>query len=347
MANEEQWQKIVKITAIIISIIAVTFILKTLKGIFVPLVFAIFLTYLFAPFIELLAKIKIPRIVSLFVVLGIISLIGTLGAQILIINIKEFIQFWPSIENKLFTDVAGFLKNYFNIDTTNILSILQSQKITDLFSSFLNRSFLFVGQFALTLLILIFIYLSYHNYPKLIKRAFARKQAKEIFVVLLNINQQIIKYIMIKTLISAGTGVLTGIACAVLGIRFAVLWGFLAFLLNYIPYIGSIVAVIFPILLSIFQFPHSYTPVFAAVSLLVIQFVIGSYLDPEMMGNRFNLSPILIIISLFFWSYVWGVIGAFLAVPIVAVIKIVLQNRYELGRGLFFLPKHNFLQRNK
>jgi len=241
-------------------------------------------------------------------------------------NIKEFVQYWPTVENKLFTSIGVFLKNYFNIDTTSLLSIFQSQKISDLLSSFVNRGFSFLGQFVLTLLILIFIYLSYHNYPKLIKKAFDRKRAFEIFGVLENINKQIISYIMIKTLISAGTGTLTGVACAVLGIKFPVLWGFLAFLLNYIPYIGSIVAVVFPILLSLFQFPHSYTPAIAAVCLFVIQFFMGSYLDPEMMGNKFNLSPILIIVSLFFWSYVWGIIGAFLAVPILAVIKIIIQN---------------------
>jgi AI-2 transport protein TqsA len=326
MSNDEGLNKIAKFTALLITTIAIVFILKTLSGIFIPIVVAIFLTYLFAPLVELLAKIKVPRVLSLFILLGIIGLLGTLFAQILAQNIREFMQFWPTVENKLFTSIGLFLKNYFNIDTTNLFSILKSQKISDLLSSFVNRGFSFLGQFVLTLLILIFIYLSYHNYPKLIKKAFNRKRAVEIFGVLENINKQIISYILIKTLISAGTGILTGVACAVLGIKFPVLWGFLAFLLNYIPYIGSIVAVIFPILLSLFQFPHSYTPAIAAVCLLVIQFFMGSYLDPEMMGNKFNLSPILIIVSLFFWSYVWGVIGAFLAVPILAVIKIVIQN---------------------
>ena len=326
MANDEGLNKIAKFTALLICTIALVFVLKTLSGIFIPIVVAVFLTYLFAPVVELLAKIKIPRVLSLFILLGIISLLGALFSQILVQNIKEFVQYWPTVENKLFTSIGVFLKNYFNIDTTSLLSIFQSQKISDLLSSFVNRGFSFLGQFVLTLLILIFIYLSYHNYPKLIKKAFDRKRAFDIFGVLENINKQIISYIMIKTLISAGTGTLTGVACAVLGIKFPVLWGFLAFLLNYIPYIGSIVAVVFPILLSLFQFPHSYTPAIAAVSLFVIQFFMGSYLDPEMMGNKFNLSPILIIVSLFFWSYVWGVIGAFLAVPILAVIKIVIQN---------------------
>jgi predicted PurR-regulated permease PerM len=94
----------------------------------------------------------------------------------------------------------------------------------------INRSFSFVGQFLLSMLILIFIYLTYHNYPRLIKKAFVRERAKEIFEVLFNINKQIINYIMIKTLISAGTGVLTGVACALLGIKFAVMWGALALL---------------------------------------------------------------------------------------------------------------------
>jgi predicted PurR-regulated permease PerM len=326
MANEEQWQKIVKFTALIISIMAITFILKTLKGIFIPLVVAIFLTYLFAPLVELLAKIKIPRIVSLFIILVIISLLGTLGATILANNIREFIQFWPTLESKLFSDLGIFLKNYLNVDTGNFLDFFRSQRITDIISTFVNRSFSFLGQFLLTLLILIFIYLSYHNYPKLIKKAFKRQKVRNIFVILENINKQIIKYLLIKTLISASTGVLTGVVCAVLGIKFAVLWGVLAFFLNYIPYIGSLVAVIMPLILSFFQFPHSYIPFLAAALLFAIQFFMGSYLDPEMMGNRFNLSPIMIIMSLFFWSYVWGIIGAFLAVPILAVMKIILQN---------------------
>jgi AI-2 transport protein TqsA len=326
MNNEEQWKKIVTVTALLISIIAVVFVLKTLKGIFVPLVVAIFLTYLFAPVVELLAKIKIPRILTLFILLAIVFLIGTFFAQIIISNIKEFVNYWPTVENKLLTRIGVLLNTYLNIDTTNLFSILQSQRITDLFSNVVSRSFSFVGQFLLTLLILIFIYLTYHNYPRLIKKAFNRQRAKEIFMVLDNINKQIINYIMVKTLISAGTGILTGVACAVLGIKFPIMWGTLAFLLNYIPYIGSLAAVVFPITLSIIQFPHSYIPLIAAASLIAIQFTIGSYLDPEMMGNKFNLSPILIIISLFFWSYVWGVVGAFLAVPIVAVVKIVIQN---------------------
>ena len=326
MDNEESWQGIVKFSALIITTIAVVFVLRTLSDIFIPLVLAIFIAYLFAPAVEFLARFKIPRIVTLFILLGIISVLGMFTAQLIITNIKEFIIFWPTMESRLISGIETFFKNYFNIETQGLLGILQSAKIGELSSSFLNISVAFIGKLLLTILILIFIYLTYKNYPRLITKAFDRKRARYIFKIMGNINEQIMKYILIKTLISAGTGILTVGACAVLGIKFAALWGFIAFMFNYIPYIGSITAVILPIILSFLQFPNSYIPIFSAVSLLTIQFFMGSYLDPEIMGNRFNLSPILILLSLFFWGYVWGIVGAFLAVPITAIIKIVAQN---------------------
>jgi predicted PurR-regulated permease PerM len=210
----------------------------------------------------------------------------------------------------------------------NVQGIMQHTRVQELLSSSVRISLNAVGKFALTLLILVFIYLTYGNYPRLIKKAFGKNSRRlgDIFKLIRNINQQVTQYFMIKTLISLGTGVLTGTACAILGIKFAVLWGFLAFLLNYIPYVGSFLAIILPIILSVFQFPHSYKPFVTGGVLLGIQIFMGNYLDPEMMGNKFNLSPIVIIFSLFFWGYVWGIVGTFFAVPITATIKIVMQN---------------------
>jgi AI-2 transport protein TqsA len=323
---DDQRQSIFTIAASIIVLVAIVLILKTLKGIFIPLVLSIFITYLFAPVVEFLAKLKIPRIASLFLMLIIVSLIGFFFARIIISNVKDFIDYWPSLEKEIFRKSGALFERYLDLDMTNIVEFLRSARIQELLSNVFNISFSVIGKFLLTVLLLVFIYLSYHNYPRLIRKAFEEKQAERIFTVMSNINEQIIRYIFFKTLISAGTGILTGVACSLLGIKFAALWGFLAFLLNYIPYIGSLIAVILPILLSFLQFPHSFIPYLTILVLLVIQIVIGSFLDPEIMGNRFNLSPIIILISLFFWGYVWGIVGTFLAVPITAIIKIVIQN---------------------
>ena len=100
----------------------------------------------------------------------------------------------------------------------------------------------------------------------------------------------------------------------------------MTFLFNFIPYVGSIVAVLFPIGLAILQFQQPLIPLMALVILVPIQVVMGSILEPYLMGNRFNLSPIVILVSLFFWSYVWGLAGAFLAVPLTAIIRTVFMN---------------------
>ena len=326
MKHEDSRHRLLTFTATIISLIAVVFVLRTLSNIFVPLILAIFFAYLFAPAVEFLAKFKIPRIVTLIILLGVISVVGIFFTQMLANNIRAFIVYWPTMESKLLSGIRSFFNNYFGIETKSVLQILQSARVTEFLSNFLNVSMNVIGQMMLTLLILVFIYLTYNNYPRLVRKAFNAKRAQYLFEIVKNINVQIMNYILIKTLMSAGTGILTGVACALFGIKFAVLWGFLAFLFNFIPYIGSPAAVVLPIILSVLQFPGSYLPVFAALSLIVIQITIGSYLDPEMMGNRFNLSPILIILSLFFWGYVWGLVGAFLAVPITAVIKIITQN---------------------
>ncbi|MBN2325135.1 MAG: AI-2E family transporter [Spirochaetes bacterium] len=318
--------RIMTIAASIIVLVAVVFILKTLKGIFIPLVLSIFITYLFAPAVEFLARLKVPRIVSLFILLIIVCLIGFFFAQIVINNIRNFIEYWPSMEKAMFKKAGALLNRYMEVDLTSIRDFLGSARIQEFMRGIFSGSFAVVGKVGLTLLLLIFISLSYHNYPRLIRKAFDKERAARIYRVLDNINDQIVRYLFYKTVISAGTGILTGVSCAILGIKFSVLWGVLAFFLNYIPYIGSIIAVIPPIILSFLQFPHSYVPYLTAILLIGIQLVIGSFLDPEIMGNRFNLSPIVILVALFFWGYVWGGVGTFLAVPIMAIVKIVFHN---------------------
>lgn len=324
--EENSWKNLVSFAAIVVSVIAVVFVLRTLQGIFVPLILAIFLAYLFAPIVEFFARFRIPRVASLFLLLAVFTVAGTFFVQNLIRNIRAFVEYWPSMESQMLRVITEFLREYLNIEAESLMGVIRSARVQDLLSSLLNVSLSFFGQILLTLLFLLFIYLTYHNYPKLLRKAFGPDKVRDIEAVLHNINEQIINYFFVKTLISAGTGVLTGAACAALKIRFPVLWGALAFLLNYIPYIGSLFAIVVPVILSFLQFPNSFLPVVAFVILLGIQIFMGNYLDPEMMGNRFNLSPIVIIFSLFFWAFVWGAVGAFIAVPTTAIIKIVLQN---------------------
>lgn len=137
------------------------------------------------------------------------------------------------------------------------------------------------------------------------------------------INRRIGSYLALKTLLSIALGALSWVVMALFGLEFAVLWAVLIACLNFVPYIGSVLGVVVPVLMTIVQFESLATVLWMLLALSALQFVIGNFLDPFVMGNSLNLSPFAILISLAVWSELWGITGAFLAVPITAILTIV------------------------
>ncbi len=138
-----------------------------------------------------------------------------------------------------------------------------------------------------------------------------------------DINSRIGAYLALKTFVSALLGVTSWIAMAFMGLEFAAFWAVLIALLNYIPYIGSFLGVLFPLMMAIVQFANPNDVLAVLLPLIALQFAIGNFLDPYIMGNSLNLSPFAILVSLAAWSALWGIPGAFLAVPITAIMAIV------------------------
>ena len=146
-----------------------------------------------------------------------------------------------------------------------------------------------------------------------------------------SISSQISHYLSLQFLISFTTGSIVWGALTVIGVDFAATWGALAFFLNFIPTIGSILASIPPILIAFIQYYPSVWPgIITLVAITTIQLVIGNGVAPKVMGDRLNLSPVVVLLSLLFWGWLWGVVGALLAIPITAAIKIVCENFSEL-----------------
>jgi AI-2 transport protein TqsA len=144
--------------------------------------------------------------------------------------------------------------------------------------------------------------------------------------VLSTVGQGIRRYLSIKTVVSSGTGVLSFLVLKFYGADFAELLGLLAFVLNFIPVIGSAIAVVVPVILALMQFDTINPALQIALLLACIQFLIGNVVEPKMMGRTLNLSPFVIIVSLTFWTTVWGLVGAFLSVPITAAAVILCRN---------------------
>src|SRR5262249_37266058 len=135
------------------------------------------------------------------------------------------------------------------------------------------------------------------------------------------------RYILIRTMMSLVTGVLVWALAALFGLQLAVEWGIIAFTLNYIPFIGPFVATVFPTLYALAQFESWQAALAIFVCLNIIQFVIGSYIEPRVAGSVLAISPFLVLFSVFLWTYVWGLFGAFIGVPIaIAVLTLCAQH---------------------
>lgn len=124
------------------------------------------------------------------------------------------------------------------------------------------------------------------------------------------------KYLLVRTQMSAVTGLLVGVFAGITGLPFAFEWGVIAFVLNYIPFIGPFIATLFPTLLAMTQFESWPAVLGVFVCLNVIQFVVGSYIEPRVAGNMLSISPVIVLFAIFLWTFLWGLFGTFIGVPI-------------------------------
>lgn len=153
-----------------------------------------------------------------------------------------------------------------------------------------------------------------------------------------NTSQDIQKYLAIKTVASAATGILAAIVCVVFRVDFPLLWGLTAFLFNYVPAIGSIFAAVPPVILALIL--NGFWPGAGVLACyLVINFTIGNFLEPIFLGERFGLSTVIVVLSVLFWGFLWGPVGMLLAVPLTMLVKVMLDNNSDLRWISAFMGK--------
>jgi len=176
----------------------------------------------------------------------------------------------------------------------------------------------------LTLLYLIFILIESSSFKEKLQLLYPDKEEKKrIDAIIDSINKSMSSYITLKTITSFLTGFLSYLVLAIMGVDFAIFWAYLIFLLNFIPTIGSLIATIFPVLLAFAQFGTWIQPGIVLVAVTSIQLLVGNVLEPRLMGNSLNISPLVVLVSLAFWGWLWGVIGMLISVPITIMLIIV------------------------
>lgn len=310
-------------TAAVIIIIAG---MRAAQTLVVPFLLAGFVSIIFAqPLIWLRSK-GVPTWLALVIIVAAIACLGLFFAVVIGDSIATFsdnLPFYQTRIQSIMESIQGWLQRIgVQIPADILSSYLDVGAIMRIAAGMLSGIGNLLTNGFMIILTVIFILMEAVSLGPKFRAALQGRKYKMSQVQ--NLTQSINKYMGIKTLTSLATGIVVAVWLAILGVDFPMLWGLLAFLLNYVPSIGSIIAAIPAVLLALIQL-GVWPAVLAAIGYLVVNNVIGTFLEPRIMGHRVGLSTLVVFVSLVFWGWVLGPVGMFLSVPLTMIVRLVLQ----------------------
>lgn len=321
-APEPSSNVLVTAAALVIVIAA----LKIARPVLVPLTVSAFLAVLTAPLVLYLKKHRVPPWFGVPLVV-LLTLVGFAGVAGLVLgSLNTFIQEVPSYQERILSmlsSVTTVVDGWgFHFTIESVAQMIQPAAVMRIAGNALSEIADLLSNSFLVLLTTIFVLFEALVLPDKIRDALGDPEAdlsQGIRMV-----ARIKAYVVIKTSTSLATGGLIGMILQFMGIDFALLWGLLAFLLNFVPNVGSIIAAIPAVLIALIQLGPAAAIGTAAV-FIVVNTIIGSLIEPRIMGQRLNLSPLVVFVCLLFWGWLWGPIGMLLSVPLTMAIRIMLE----------------------
>lgn len=317
--------------------ILILYLLKVLADLFAPLVFALFFAILLQPMVTLFRRwFSLNVSVILTTVITVVAFLGiSYGFYTAVDNFIEnrdkmmgnIIEKLQPVSDQL-TFVTGRrleegeLKEY-------ISGLIPSDEFLSLSGSFISTVSGFATELLMTILYFAALLSAIAEYERVINYVVNRREQQErteASLIFASVKNCISIYIKVKTIVSLITGLGIGLVSWAFGIKYALLWGFLAFILNYIPYLGSLIAIIPPLLLGMLHADSISEVLFLYLALQMVQLVMGSMVEPKITGNSLSINTVTVLFSLVFWGYMWNVAGMLLAVPLTYLIKEVLQH---------------------
>jgi predicted PurR-regulated permease PerM len=312
---------------LIIVIPIVFYLLKVLSFIFIPLVFSLFNALLFLPLMRWFDRRKVPKFISLFVIVLIIVSGFFVAVELVQLSSKQVMSsdtaFFEKAEQKI-NDATFYLEDTFG---------LEMQKDKNVFTQFLKKenigtTFGFLRKFITMLLMIAFFVVLWLaesiNVHDVLDKIILKGRYASIRA-FRKIEKDLITFIKVKVLVSFLTGVGTGLACYFFDVSFPIFWGIFAFVINFVQMVGSFICVI---LLSIFAFIELETSsvlLFFILTITAVQVLFGAILEPIFMGKSFAINIIAVLVMLMFWGFLWGIPGLIMAIPITVFLKIIFE----------------------
>ena len=324
MNSTSENNKIITGSLFIIASIAVAFILNFAQPFLVPLVIALIIRILVDPIIDYQINfLNVHRVVAVFVSICLIVFLFTIIVPFIGSSVVTFLQSADDYNNKVFilVDIGISKLREFNIeiDRESIRASINSLPLLDWASTILSNSANFISKLVLVIIMTLFLLLG--------------KKSLNTSPEWNDIIAHVKKYIFTKFITSAITGILAGLIYWFLGLELAFIFGSLTFLLNFIPVVGSIIAVLLPIPIAVLQFSDLSSVLLIIFLPAFFHQIIGNIIEPKIFGDAFGLHPITIILSLIFWGMIWGIIGVLLAAPLTAIIRVTFE-RFDSTRQI-------------
>ena len=322
--------RVITASLAIIVIFIIGVVLKLAKPVLFPFSLAVFLSFVLSPVLNLLNRLKVPKVMSIVLILLLTFFLIFLFGNLFYSSGKQLASEFPGYAEKIISILDNFQNRLelsrFNWQRIDWEQQLNLNRVGSLILSSIGPFFSFFSNLFLVLFFLVFILAGRGRIKQKVSSSLEDRRSKKVIQIIDNIDGQIQKYLAIKTLVSLITGVLATAVFLSFGLDFAIVFGILTFLLNYIPNIGSFIATIFPVGIAFFQFESGWNALFILIILVFLQMSLGNLLEPRLMGAGLGLSPLVILFSLFFWGWLWGIPGMLLAVPLLAIIKIICSN---------------------
>ena len=319
---EQNW--LATISLMVLAFVAASAGLAYTRAVMVPFVLAIFVATTVAPLVDYqVLRLRIPRPIALvgvlLLVVGVVTAFTVLmlfALESIVTTAREYSDSFLKIPNQLAELFAGL---GIDVDAEMILFDVRS-RLPRMISQSAGTAMSFVSIAALTVIFVVFLLMG--RDPNRVRTGIAAE-----------IDSSVRRYISTKFIISAITGILVWTILSMFGLRMAGLFGMLAFLLNFIPSVGSVIATMLPIPIAIAQFDSLWVVVGVVAIPGIVQMTIGNFIEPKVMGDGLQLHPATILLALAFWGLLWGPIGMLLGVPITATIRIIIM-RFETTRPI-------------
>lgn len=316
--------------------------LRLMQPIMLPFLMAAFLAITSLPMVIWLQRRRVPAslaiVVTVLIVAGLFSLLILLASQ----QLSELQERGPRYISSMNAVMDGWMRTIEErwpaaVGTRpSLRGLINVETIVPIVGGTFQRALSFLSNTFLVFLILIFALGEAAVFPLKVQAIVGDRAKSDAR--LEKIIREVQVYLNIKTLASLATGVLLGLWTWALGLDSPILLGLFAFALNYVPTIGSILSAGPALALAVIQYDPQHM-LLVSVGYIVVNVVIGNWLEPMLMGRRLGLSTLVVILSLVFWGWLWGPIGALLSVPLTMVIKIMLENTQDLRWVAVLLDK--------